>query len=417
MNISSNEKISKIRIQNCLFKTIGFMNCNRSFYDGLIKNNFVKKNFDSDTINFLENSYHSEYLSLMFSQKYSGVDIFSKKINYEIGIDRRHNHVTMTNIDMYIFSNSYKNTKTSIFSITYKPSDLSLGEISNISNDLKNHDCEIIFDSDKLLLKEFITKYLFFGNQFSETNTSLDQYSGFRFKNYLVIDFDDSSVDRNNLLYELGTSSMLGTIEDNTIHAPSYSYLNHILKNKISCFKNYECLTLLDSFTVIGTNNYDKGHIYTHTTWNDIYFSIYIFNLYIKCSVQIILDDFTSDAMTKRKEFQEFYNKYYFRKISYNFLPNEIFKRISDSLEIDDDLDYLDNKLDTLASQVNEKQQKQQEFLLLCISVIALLETPLHIEGIREIIGIRNMVIYNSLVYPTLILAIVILLMSRYRRK
>ncbi|MDA8874735.1 hypothetical protein N9H78_03585 [Winogradskyella sp.] len=393
------------------------MNCNRSFYDGLIKNNFVKKNFDSDTINFLENSYHSEYLSLMFSQKYSGVDIFSKKINYEIGIDRRHNHVTMTNIDMYIFSNSYKNTKTSIFSITYKPSDLSLGEISNISNDLKNHDCEIIFDSDKLLLKEFITKYLFFGNQFSETNTSLDQYSGFRFKNYLVIDFDDSSVDRNNLLYELGTSSMLGTIEDNTIHAPSYSYLNHILKNKISCFKNYECLTLLDSFTVIGTNNYDKGHIYTHTTWNDIYFSIYIFNLYIKCSVQIILDDFTSDAMTKRKEFQEFYNKYYFRKISYNFLPNEIFKRISDSLEIDDDLDYLDNKLETLASQVNEKQQKQQEFLLLCISVIALLETPLHIEGIREIIGIRNMVIYNSLVYPTLILAIVILLMSRYRRK
>ena len=70
----------------------------------------------------------------------------------------------------------------------------------------------------------------------------------------------------------------------------------------------------------------------------------------------------TSDAMVKRKEFQEFYNKYYFKKISYNFLPNEIFKRISDSLEIQEDLDFIENKLETLASQINEKQQKQQEF-------------------------------------------------------
>ena len=417
MSISSNEKISKIKIQNCLFKTIGFMNCDKSFYDGLIENNFVKKKYDSDTINFLEKSYHSEYLSVMFSQKDSSVDIFSKEINYEIEIDGRENNVTMTNIDLYIFNNSSENTKISLFSITYKPSDLTLGEISNISNDLKNHDCEIFYNSNSLLLKEFISKNIFFGNKFAENNTSLELYSGFRFKNYLVVDFDDSSVDRNNLLYELGTSSILGTIQDNTINAPSDSYVNHILENKISCFKNYECLTLLDSFTVIGTNNYDQDHIYTHNTWNDIYFSIYIFNLYVKCSLQIILNDFTSDAITKRKEFLEFYNKYFFRKISYNFLPNEIFKRISDSLEIDDDLEYVDNKLETLASQVNEKQQKQQEFLLLCISVIALLETPLHIEGIREIIGIRNMIIYNSLVYPILVLSLVILLISRYRRK
>ena len=138
---------------------------------------------------------------------------------------------------------------------------------------------------------------------------------------------------------------------------------------------------------------------------------------YLKCSLQILLNDFTSDAMVKRKEFQEFYNKYYFKKISYNFLPNEIFKRISDSLEIQEDLDFIENKLETLASQINEKQQKQQEFLLLCISVIALLETPLHVDGIRQIIGINNMVIYNSLVYPILVLTLVILLITRYRRK
>ena len=121
--------------------------------------------------------------------------------------------------------------------------------------------------------------------------------------------------------------------------------------------------------------------------------------------------------MSKRKEFQEFYNKYYFKKISYNFLPNEIFKRISNSLEIEEDIEFIENRLETLASQINEKQQKQQEFLLLCISVIALLETPLHIEGIREIVGVDNMVVYNSFVYPSLILTLVLLLILRYRSK
>jgi hypothetical protein len=409
--------MSEIKINNCLFKTIGFMNCDSSFYKSLINQSFEKKTFDNDTIKFLQNSYHTEYLKLMFTKNNTGVEIFSKKINYQIRINRRGNEVLLTNVDLYVFKNTYENTKTSIFSLTYKPSVNTLEEISNISNDLKDHNCEIYYNNQKQFLKEFISEYLFFGNKFSENNTSLEQYSGSRFKNYLVIDFENETVDRDQLLYELGTSSMLGTIQENTIHAPSNSYVKGVLDNKISCFKNYECLTLLDSFTVIGTNNYDEKHPYTYVTWNDIYFSIYIFNLYVKCSLQILLNDFTSDAMAKRKEFQEFYNKYYFRKISYNFLPNEIFKRISDSLEIEEDLDFIENKLETLASQVNEKQQKQQEFLLLCLSIIALLETPLHIEGIREIIGIENMMIYNSFVYPTLVITLVILLIFRYRGK
>ena len=49
-----------------------------------------------------------------------------------------------------------------------------------------------------------------------------------------------------------------------------------VLKNKISCFNNYDGLSLLDSFTIIGSNNYNKEQIYTHKTWDDIYFTIYI---------------------------------------------------------------------------------------------------------------------------------------------
>ena len=409
--------MNNIKVNNVLYKTVGFLNCDNIFYKSLSDGSFEKKYFDEDLRNFLKKSYHSEYLNLMFPDKDSGIETFSKKVNYQIGIEKRENDVILSCVDLYIFKNNDNKTKTIIFSLTYEPTNFSLGEISNISNDLKNHNCEIYYNSKKLLLREFISQHLFFGKNISENSSSLGQYTGNRFKNYLVVDFDDLTINRNQLLYELGTSSKLGTIKNNTIHAPSDSYVNYVLENKISCFKNYECLTLLNSFTVIGTNNYEKNHMHTYATWNDIYFSIYIFNLYVKSSLQVILNDFTSNAMEKRKEFQNFYNKYYFRKISYNFLPNEFFKRIANSLEIEEDLEFIENKLETLATQINEKQQKQQEFLLLCISVIALLETPLHIEGIREIIGIRNMVIYNSLVYPVLVITLVVLLLSRYRRK
>ena len=80
-------------------------------------------------------------------------------------------------------------------------------------------------------------------------------------------------------------------------------------------------------------------------------------------------------------------------------------------------MDYVQDKLETLSSQVNEKQQNQLGYLLACISVIALLETPLHIDGIRKIIGIENMIIYNSVTYIILIVIVITFLISKIRKK
>ena len=218
-------------------------------------------------------------------------------------------------------------------------------------------------------------------------------------------------------MYELGTSSKINTISNKSIDAPSDEYLNKVLAKKISLFNNYECLTLLNSFTVIGNNNYDRNHNHTHASWNDIYFSIYIYGLYMKSTLQVLSNDFSTDSMQKRYEFQNFYNKYFRKKISYNFLPNEIYDGIIKSLEIDQDLDYVQEKLETLAVQVNERQQNQLGYLLACISVIALLETPLHIEGIRDIIGIENMIVYNSITYFVLVLIVILFMISKIRKK
>ena len=406
------------KINHAIIKSIGYINYDKSFLEHIKKNEYLEKSFQEETHTFLNNSYHTEYLNIMFSRgNKNGVTRFVKKLNYQVELCRIQTKVLLNNIELFLFNDSYRSEQTAIFSLDYSKENSTLEDISNISYTLKLHDSEIIYEGKKMLLKDFISKFLLFGINFHCDNSSLQQYAGSKFKQFLVVDFEHDITNRDNLLFELGTSSKIGSVNDGDYDSPSLNYLDKILSNKISCFKNYECLTLLNSFTVMGNGNYDRNHEHAHTSWNDIYFSIYIYSLYMKSSLQILSNDFSTDSMKKRYEFQNFYNKYFRKKISYNFLPNEIYEGIVKSLEIDQDLDYVQDKLETLAVQVNERQQNQLGYLLACISVIALLETPLHIEGIRKIIGIENMIIYNSITYVILIVIVITFLISKIRKK
>lgn len=404
-------------VKDVIFKNIGFFNHTNNLKNKIIENGFLKVILDNQTQNFLKNSYYTEYVSILFSEisGYS-VDRYSKKIDFDFEIIQSSTNVKVDYFEVFFFNDPYQKNQTAIFSLNYIIDNPTLEMISDISNFTKNNDCMIRFKGQETSLKEFISSNLLSGYNYYDNDTSLEQYAGSKFKNYLILDFENEDLNRDNLLFELGTSSILNTINDKTIDAPSEAYMNNILQNKISCFRNYDCLTLLTSFTVIGSKNYNRDDIYNHSSWNNIYFCIYIYNLYLKSSLQIFSNDFTEDSMKKRSEFQEFYNKYYLKKISYNFLPNEIYKGIFNSLEIEEDINFITDRLETLAVQVNEKQQNQIGLILLVISVIALLETPLHIEGIREIIGIDAVVIYNTSVYFLLVFSVLFFLYKNLKK-
>ena len=402
-----------MKIDHCLYKTIGFLNYNNSDIKG-IKKELTKYKLDNESSNFLNQSYHSEFLNIMFKE--NGIERLYKELDYEINLVNIDTVVNLSKIELFIFNESKDDNQLTIFSLSYSINDKTIDNISNISNALNKYNTEVIYQEKTYLLKEFISEKLLNKKKFYEDNSPAEQYAGSKFKNYLILDLNHKEDERDNLLYEIGTCSKIGTIEKNDLRAPALSYKNKILENKISCFNNYDGLALLDSFTIIGSNNYNREQIYTHKTWDDIYFTIYIFNLYMKCVLQILSNDFSNNSMKKRKVFQQFYNKYFFNKISFNFLPNEIHNGIKKGLELQDDIDFISEKLETFATQVSEKNQKQQELLLLVISVIALLETPLHIDGIREIIGIKNLVIYNSSVYALLIITVVTFLVLKIRK-
>ena len=402
-----------MKMDQILYKTIGFLNYNKSEINGIRKE--LKPYLISKEDNkFLNHSYHSEFLNIMFND--NSVERLYKDLDYEIKIVSINTIVNLNNLELFLFNENDTKDQLAIFSLDYSIKNKTIEDVSNISNSLNKYNTEIIYQERTWLLKEFISENLLNNKKFFEENSPAEQYTGSRLKNYLIIDFQHKKSERDNLLYELGTCSKIGTVERDDLNSPSQAYQNKILENKIACFNNYEGLTLLDSFTVIGTNNYSAENIFTHKTWNDIYFTIYIFNLHMKCSLQILSNDFSSNPMKKRRLFQTFYNKYFFNKISFNFLPNEIHKGIHNGLEIEDDINFISNRLETLATQVNEKQQKQQESLLLVISVIALLETPLHLDGIREIIGVKNEMIYNSAVYALLLITVISFLIIKIRK-
>ena len=402
-----------MKIDYILYKTIGFFNYTNSDLKE-IRKGLNQYSLSEENSKFLNQSYHSEYLKIMFS--HNNVERLYKDFYYEVKIVSIDTIINLNKLELFLFNEDYTKNQLAVFSLSYSINNKTIDDTSNITNALNRYNTEITYQEKTYLLKEFISEILLNNKKFYEENSPAEQYAGSRFKNYIILDLNHKKAERDSLLYEIGTCSKIGTIEKNDLNSPSTSYQNKILENKIACFNNYEGLALLDSFTVIGTNNYSSENIFSHKTWDDIYFTIYIFNLYMKCSLQILSNDFSSNPMKKRKVFQKFYNKYFFNKISFNFLPNEMHKGINNGLEIQDDISFISNRLETLATQVNEKQQKQQESLLLVISVIALLETPLHLDGIREIIGVKNEIIYNSAVYALLLITVISFLVIKIRK-
>ena len=404
-----------MKIQDAIYKTFGFFDIPNNHSEDLQVKSFEKVQLDPDTSFFLERTYLDEYLDIMFK-----IDVYKKDILKEIDIVGLEAKAIIKNIEIFVF-NEDEYDCMGIFSVQYEinHSSNSLEVYNDITFKLKNFSSKVVYQKKEIELHNLIDLLLPW-----ETNkkSEVHQYNGSRWKEYQIYNlFEDiDNSERDNLLFELGTSSKIGTIASSSINAPSEEYLDNILSGKLTCFKNYTGLSLYDSFTIVGKENLNSENKYSYTSWNDIYFRIVIYCHYIKCKLQLMSNSFSKKNSIGKHNHQEkfgkFYNKYNLKKIAFNFLPNEIYESTVKSLDIENDFQFLDDRNSRIAIATSEKQQKKQELLLLIISIMALLETPLHIEGIRNIIGIENMTIYNSVLYSLICFVFSIVLYKNYKR-
>jgi hypothetical protein len=110
-----------------------------------------------------------------------------------------------------------------------------------------------------------------------------------------------------------------------------------------------------------------------------VYFGIYIYNLFVRYSLFKFNAKFLSNPVKYRDDFQDFLNHYNLKYISFNFLPNLIFTKVREALSIEEEILSFEKRLGSLATSIQEQQEKRQAFLLTVISVISAAEA---VEGI-----------------------------------
>lgn len=164
---------------------------------------------------------------------------------------------------------------------------------------------------------------------------------------------------------------------------------------------------MLDSFTVIGANNYrplnSNTKDFAFHNWNRVYFGIYMYNLFVRYSLFKFNAQFLSDPVKYRDKFQRFLNDYDFRHISFNFLPNMIFDCMRKALGVNEEIEVFEKRLGNLASTIQEDQEKRQAFLLTLISLISAFDAT---EAIFETVEhIREKLHWSILVFYTLFVA------------
>jgi hypothetical protein len=299
-----------------------------------------------------------------------------------------------------------------IFSITFNADELTLNYASDLINQARSFQAKLNYNGRSIQFHDWIGKQILCGIPLVGEKLEVDEYSGSKFRVYSVFDLaeEKSEQERDHLLYEIGSSSPIGSATSNGRLKPAESYYQEILKQKISAFANYDGLAMLDSFTVIGKDNYasindERAGYIPHHQWNRAYFGIYVFNLYVRYNLFKYNTQFLLDPVKYREKFQDFLNLYNFTHISFNFLPNLIFTKIRTALGIDAEIEKFEKRLGNLAASIQENQEKRQAFLLTLISVISGWTAAKDI--MNQLVDFRVRLGWNALPYYSLLSVVI----------
>ena len=271
--------------------------------------------------------------------------------------------------------------------------------------------------------------------------------NGNKFRIFQVINSLNSDIaslpekDKDKLLYELATVSKITKPDEDDEYSASESYLQRIIdQNKISVFRNWSGLALMDTFTIhsLGAserfvNNWTESYfrmIYIHSLFQ----KSYLFDLNIRFRTTLAqtttswksklqsLNIKRTDVGQLVSEFELFEQKCCFHKISYNFLPLEIAEAIDKGLEIKEEMSQLAVVLEKEKVCRDEANDKMVNNLLFSLSIIALFSAIWDISCLLDqMYPFAKYLGGQTLGYRTvafmLLLGVSFILLTIYRRK
>lgn len=163
----------------------------------------------------------------------------------------------------------------------------------------------------------------------------------------------------DDLLYELGTMSAIGSLKDGGYFSPSEAYYNSIMTvNKVSVFRNWSALALLDTFTVVG-KGLDRDFVWAASYFRMIYVHVlYQKDLLFDINRRFRNPDAVLDARGLVKEVKDIERYYAFPAISYNFLPQLIYEKIKEGLDVDKEREQIHKYIEQETSRQEAEREK-----------------------------------------------------------
>ena len=380
-----------ITVTNSIIRIIGVFEHPNTirFNRDLFKNGFIRENND-ESKKFLKNYWYPEFRDLMFLQKEdSSAKIWKKSINEKVVIDSRKSiPFEVDFVELFLFPNGLN-----FFSLEISIQESNLESYSDLTNVIRNFDSKIQSETVDYKWVNWIEKHCLLGVKIEDVD--VDEYSGSKFKLFSIYEINENVIDsnvRDELLYDLGCVSPIGSAGGSGNFSPDERYYYQLLEDKISVFKNYEILPLFDSFTCIGSNFLDKDFdSFKRKTWSDTYFRIVLHNLFLKYNLFRYNSKMNNNSSVKlRNEFEDFLNTYDLSHIAYNFLPNLIAEKHRKSLHIDTELEKFQIRINRISQDVQEKEQKRSNLLLTFVGIVTSLGSAKPIISMIESFRVGN---------------------------
>lgn len=399
------------KIQNSIIKIVGLLEEKPGLQAVLEKNEYLREEPSADNASFFKDYFYPDFRNLMFFN-HSRVNNrrYKKEINQQISLSDSKNteELIVKNAEVLLFGGDY--IALFCISVQLENKNPEIGQISGLLNLVRQFDT---LTNQKTKWCNWIENDILGGSKIRGRGVSVDEYSGSKFKLFTVIDLlkGIDSENRTKLLYDLGTSSPLGSAADSTmIFSPHPDYYSKIMENKLSVFNNWESLSLLDTFTVIGTDILtDDNH---YNTWDYTYFRIYLFRVFFKYNLYRYNSMVSHDdkIVTLRSKYEEFLNIFNTFPISYNFLPNEIFKQIGKGLKVQLELNDFHSRITRMSETIKEKKQEQMNLLLALISILSAIASAAVIPQIIN--QIKNITGYSAIIYFAFIFLVLVVIIS-----
>lgn len=240
--------------------------------------------------------------------------------------------------------------------------------------------------------------------------------TGNKLKIFQIIKSDDLS---DELLFELGTLSQTGCVADsNNAFSPSEAYFKETVRQyHISIFNNWTALSLMDTFTIAM-----KPDCRTDGIWKSHYFRlIYIHAFYQKTLLFVLNRRFrSSEGKENMKrlvlEMKRQESHYAFSDISYNFLPQTLYKAMDEGMNIGAEREKLHSILEQEAQRQEElataRLTRVLTFLTVLTSLSVLYDTSVML---RELIARPEVAVYRIIVAVCMLAIIAGVFLVRFR--